>query len=315
MYRQQTRNFRVGLLVLGAVALFVSMLLFVIGGSIRSEKVHYFILYEENVKGMVVGSRVNFQGVPIGAVEDIRFQNGATLVDFSMDPSKGVIQDVTRARLDRAIVTGQVTIELEGYDKDAHELEPYSYIEAAADPMTELMQKGLPGILESIDTLLVETTELVRRVEEVVSADNLERIAGILDRVEGALDTLPPRVEELIVELQGNVARVPALVDRAEQLLGSVHETVDGEDLKGTLAALRRTAEGLDGLRSEAELLLGDARGTLGGARAPLRSALVEGRAALVAVRQLAQRLSDAPSSILYGVENSEISVPARPPR
>ena len=75
------RRFRLGLLTLFAGVAFFGLLGFVLQGVLGNDHVAYFILFEENVKGMVIGSKVNFQGVPIGMVQDIRFQDGRTLVD------------------------------------------------------------------------------------------------------------------------------------------------------------------------------------------------------------------------------------------
>ena len=82
------RRFRLGLFVLGTGGMFVALLAFILQNSLHSERATYFILFEENVKGMVVGSKVNFQGVPIGVVADMRFQDGKTLVELRVDPSR-----------------------------------------------------------------------------------------------------------------------------------------------------------------------------------------------------------------------------------
>ena len=95
----RSRRFRLGLLALLTVTTFVVMLTFVLQGVMREERASYFILFDENVKGMVVGSKVNFQGVPIGMVRDIRFQGGRTKVELSIDPHRAEIQDITKARL------------------------------------------------------------------------------------------------------------------------------------------------------------------------------------------------------------------------
>jgi len=92
---QNSRRFRLGLYVLGAGALFVSLLLFLAQSSFHGERASYFIMFDENVKGMVAGSKVNFQGVPIGVVADLRFQDGRTLVELRVDPTRAAIQDVT----------------------------------------------------------------------------------------------------------------------------------------------------------------------------------------------------------------------------
>ena len=144
--RSRSQQFRVGLMVLASVVTFVGLVLFILGSSLQGEVQRYYILFSENVKGMVIGSKVNFQGVPIGRVTDIRFRSGNTMVEVSVDPSRAVIQNVTVARLDRLLVTGQVTVEFEGYRPDARELPEGAVIPARANAIRELTT-GLPDVM------------------------------------------------------------------------------------------------------------------------------------------------------------------------
>jgi hypothetical protein len=51
-----SRRFRLGLLALLSGLTFCVMLLFVLNGVLRQDRSSYFILFEENVKGMVIGA-------------------------------------------------------------------------------------------------------------------------------------------------------------------------------------------------------------------------------------------------------------------
>ena len=63
-----------GALLLGTAALFVGLLAYVVGVSVAADRSSYYLLFIENVKGLVPGSKVNFQGIPVGSVVDIRFK-------------------------------------------------------------------------------------------------------------------------------------------------------------------------------------------------------------------------------------------------
>ena len=148
-----SRRFRLGLFVLGAGSLFVALLAFILQNSLNVERATYFIVFQENVKGMVAGSKVNFQGVPIGVVRDIRFQDGKTVVELRVDPSRATIQDVTTARMDRLLVTGQVTIELEGYGAKGRPLPPGSFVQTKGDPLSSLTG-SIPEVVDRAVTSL-----------------------------------------------------------------------------------------------------------------------------------------------------------------
>src|SRR5262245_33590827 len=98
-YSTHARRFRVGMLVLGCVSLFLAMVAFVLRRGFAEQLVEYRIAFADSVKGMVVGSKVNFQGVPIGDVADIRFVRGRTMVTIRVDAKKASLQTVTKARL------------------------------------------------------------------------------------------------------------------------------------------------------------------------------------------------------------------------
>ncbi|MCA8949444.1 MAG: MCE family protein, partial [Planctomycetes bacterium] len=176
---ESARRFRLGLFVLAAAGLFVVLLGFVLEGTLSNQRATYFIMFEENVKGMVVGSKVNFQGVPVGVVGDMRFQDGKTLVELNIDPTRASVQDVTKARMDRLLVTGQVTIELEGYEETGRPLPPGSVIQPKVDPMSSL-KATIPEVVDHAAGVLQRLEGVVAAAEDLLSPANREHVAAIL---------------------------------------------------------------------------------------------------------------------------------------
>jgi len=183
------RRFRLGLFVLVTGALFVALLGFILQSSFSAVRADYYIVFHENVKGMVIGSRVNFQGVPIGVVSDMRFQKGNTLVTVRVDPTRADIQNITRARMDRLLVTGQVTVELEGYGPEGKSLAPESHIEPKEDPIHALTA-SLPDFVQQAGSLLVRVDATFQRLEQMLGDENQARVAAILASTERATRTL-----------------------------------------------------------------------------------------------------------------------------
>lgn len=286
------RRFRVGLLVIGATALFAGMIVFVIGASFGSRTHDYYVLFDENVKGMVVGSRVNFQGVPVGTVQDIRFQNGKTRVKIGVDPDLAEIQEVTRARLDRLLVTGQVTVELEGYEYGGKSLRDGSVIPPKDSPMNQLTS-SLPVVVEHADLLLVRATSVLGKLEALLSEPNLRSISGLLANLDRTTAALPQQLDDTVRDLRRAVAAVGELAG-------------DGE-VHATLAAAQRALGRVEALGEEARALVAGNRRGVGEALAALRETLHE-------VRGLARALGLAPSSLLYGRQVDELRVEAAAP-
>lgn len=262
------RRFRLGLYVLGTGTLFVGLLAFILQNSLHGERADYFILFRENVKGMVVGSKVNFQGVPIGVVKDMRFQDGKTLVELRVDPSRANIQDITQARMDRLLVTGQVTVELEGYGPEGRSLAPGSFIQPKDDPMHSLTA-SLPEVVDRAATVLDRIDRVLQGAEALLGADNQARIAAILDdchRLTTALaDETAPAATAMLRDASASARAIEALTP---ELTAMLRETT-------SLAA---------------------------GLRGPAQAALTNFRTALEDVRGLARQLKLAPDSLLFGV-------------
>jgi ABC-type transporter Mla subunit MlaD len=267
------RRFRIGLFVLGAGGLFVALLGFVASSGLSTERAVYHILFAENVKGMVVGSRVNFQGVPIGVVGDIRFQDGKTLVELRVDPTRCCIQHETTARLDRLLVTGQVTIELEGYGQHGKALAPGSFIEPKEDPMHALTA-SIPEVVDRAADVLARLDSMLARTERLLDDHNLTKVAAILDDLAGAAADLRS-----------------STVPEATALLR------DGR------AATAHWGQ----LPAEMQPLLHEATALAQSLRGPTQQALASLRQALDDVRALARQLKLAPDSMLFGVQHPAV--------
>lgn len=263
------RRFRLGLFVLGSGSLFVLLCAFILQGSLAGDRASYFILFTENVKGMVVGSKVNFQGVPIGVVKDMRFQDGKTLVELRVDPSRASIQDITRARMDRLLVTGQVTVELEGYGADGKPLAPGAFVQPKEDPLHALTA-SLPEVVDRAADVLARIDSMLLRAEMLLGDENQRHVTAILENAERATrqlaDETMPRTNSLLAEATASTRAVGSLAPDAA-------------------ATLR-----------EATALAASLRG-------PAQSALASFRSTLDDLRKLARQLKLAPDSLLFGVQ------------
>ncbi len=310
--RRKTKTFRVGLVVIGTGLMFLGLTAFIVGSSLGNDLVTYEILFEESVKGMVHGSKVNFQGIPVGMVSDIRFERGNTRVQIDIDPEKAVIQDVTRARMDRLLITGQVTVELGGYDAAAKTVPPGALIPAGVSAFDEFAQ-SLPEVVADADDLLVALTKLTQRLSEVFDESNREALASTLGHLERASRSLAEDLPPVLAETRATVAGLAPAVRRMESSFAAVGAAAGGEDLRQALRGFRTAMHGVDRVESEVLALVGDLRGLLGSSRSGWFGTLGMVRQALDEVRMLARNLRLAPSSLVFGRAGNEITVSPRP--
>ncbi|MFK7742029.1 MAG: MlaD family protein [Planctomycetota bacterium] len=299
MEHDRSRRFRLGLFALGAAGLFVALLAFILQSSFDGDRSSYYIVFQDNVKGMVVGSKVNFQGVPIGVVSDMRFQQGKTLVELRVDPSRAEIQDVTRARMDRLLVTGQVTVELEGFSGEGRPIPPGSFIEPKEDPLNSLMKTSLPEVVAQASRVLARLEAVLGNTEKLLGDGNRGRVEQLLDSGERAASEFAertlPELHALMADARRTVAASQGTAEAATVALESVAASVAS----------------LQSLQGPATALLREAAAVVGGVRGPALATFAGLRSALDDLRGLLRQLKLAPDSLLFGVRPAA----ARPPR
>ena len=270
----------IGTFVLGAMALLVVVLLLIGTGRIFRDTRQAVAYFDSSVRGLQVGSRVVFQGVPIGRVVDITvvvdtkelelsipvvLELDRTMLDFVGDPGD---PDKLYERLDRlverglraqlvvdSLVTGQVLIEVR-----FHPNAPAVYRAPAGDDMYEMptIPSDLQVVMEKVADLVgtveeMPVEELMQRLlgavtalEELVSSEKVASIVDGLDRFLNSEDT-----QELTASLRGTLTKLDTTLDDASGLLQNADAQVDPlmENLAATL--------------EEVDLTLAEARGAL----------------------------------------------------
>ena len=288
----QSRRFRLGLFTAAVGGLFIALLAFILQGSLSESRASYYILFRENVKGMVVGSKVNFQGVPIGVVSDMRFQQGLTLVELRVDPARASIQDITRARMDRLLVTGQVTVELEGYGREGRPLPPGAMIEPKEDPLHALTA-SLPEVVNAAAGVLLRLDRVLARAESALDENNCAHLTAILQHTERAAAELAEQTLPAVSTLIGDMRGVCSNAGDSAQ------------EVTATAQALAASVASLQSVGREATALLRESRGVVASMRGPAVHTLAGTRAALDDLRAVLRQLKLAPDSLLFGVRHA----------
>jgi len=302
---QRKRYFRVGLLLTVFGGVFLALVAFVIGQGLHSDRVEYHILFEENVKGMVVGSKVNYQGVPTGVVTDIRFQGGFTHVTLSLDPTKATVYDVTRARLDRLLVTGQITVELEGWSEEARPLPAGSMIEPKQDPLHSLTTKAIPNAIVQSTSVLERADRVLESIELLLSDRNRHRVGAILENLEQATETLPTEIADVLGELHNTLNDARGALDSIDNTAFAYGELAGrAGEMTATLRAARAALEKLGALEASFTRAASEFEGLVATARGPTLGVLQSFRDSLREVQGMVRLLRLAPNSLVFGREH-----------
>ncbi|HEY8240795.1 MAG TPA: MlaD family protein [Kiritimatiellia bacterium] len=294
----------IGAFVMGALALTVIGLLLFGGGKFLKEKQTFVLYFEEPLGGLDVGAPVDFQGVRVGTVTDVRIvidhDTGQirlpVIIDFEPDRAAhwgdktrttpeqraaAYLKRGLRARLgSQSLVTGKLKVEL-GFFPDT----PLKLVKNPYDPYAEI--PTIPGPFTQFKA------ELDKLPLEEIVVDAHRTMAGINRIVNSpAMQSLGTNINELAINMGALTRKLEALplgetledfrtVTRSREFLDAI------TNLNGTLEA--------------SQVLLRKMERESGPLQVELFAAMNEMARASDSLRQLAETIELQPESILRG--------------
>lgn len=319
----------IGSFVVGAIMLVVIGVLIFGSGQFFTQTVPYVMYFDGDIKGLRVGASVDFQGVQVGTVADIkavidRQQRQVRIpvqVEFSPDrlevvgqrhddPEEAInalVERGMRAQLQlESVVTGQLFVQL-GFFPTAPAkpvtIDPLTHLPEIPTTPTTLQQveQTVRGALEKIgqlplDQMVADLQKTLRGIERLVNAPE------ILETVRNLNATLT-EVRQLVQRVEKQVGPVTTSVTDAMGNVGRFAQNADVE-AKALSGSLQETLEIARGTLTQAQESLGAVQG-VAAPTSPVRYQLVrtlrELSDAARALRALADYLERNPSAILFG--------------
>ena len=244
------------LLVTAAVVLIIWLARF--GEGDRKE---YDIFFKSSVSGLATGSGVSYSGVPVGQVKAIKlWENDPEFVRvrISVDDQVPILQG-TMATVSSIGFTGVSEIQLSGATKGAPPI-----VEDGPEgvPVIPTKPGALGELLNSAPVLLERISTLTERLTELLSEDNQESFAQLLNNVESITGTFAKQAPELSAALKearlamvqaGDAAqKVGNLADSTDKLVNSDGQQLTAE-LRKTMASARQSMAALEATAKAAQ--------------------------------------------------------------
>jgi phospholipid/cholesterol/gamma-HCH transport system substrate-binding protein len=250
--------------MVGAVtlAMLAGLLLFTvwIAGLSNKQTKCFDIYFAQEVSGLNKGSNVSFSGVPVGQVAQISLLPNRpefVWVRIEVDDETPVLQGTT-AQIKGVGFTGVSEIQLGGAVKGAR---PITQLGPQGCPVIPASSGGLGALLNSAPELIDRIQRLTERLTELLSDENQNAIADILENVERTTEVLAERAPDLAdamadarvaVRQAGQAAeRVSVLADSTNALVVEQGRPA-AEDLRKAIAAVERSANNLDSMIADA---------------------------------------------------------------
>jgi len=310
----------IGAFVVGAVILAVTAVLLLGKGELFVEKPRFVLYFKGSVKGLNIGSPVNFRGVNIGTVTNIQLVMGISKADIKIpvtieiNPANfllsdemikemaespkerlgGLIHAGLRAQLQQqSLLTGQLLIQLDFYPDTAVVLvgdTKYPEIPTIPTPIERFTRK-----LEDIpvDQLINNITSITEGLKQLVNSPELHQSLLSLNETLYNINRImkSPELQKSIVSLHAALDDLGSLarnVNKQVEPLGSeLHATLNETRL--VMSQARATLESAQHLVSDQKLLYA------------IDNALAEITSAARSVRDLTDFLERQPQSLLRG--------------
>jgi len=223
----------------------------------------YDIYFEGAVAGLKPGNAVQYRGIPVGGVIDMRIDpDDVERVLVTIEVAAGTpIREDTEATLALQGITGLSYIQLTGGTQAAAELK------AAAGqrrPVIKSRPSELAAIFEAAPEMLNRAIEVIAMLEKLLGPENQQRIGNILDNIEnttGALSDSGGDIDTLLREGAGAVADVRKLTS----VLADNSDEIDTllEESAGTMKDVHELTTALAGSSDDLKTLISESSGTM----------------------------------------------------
>lgn len=310
----------IGAFVVGAMVLAITAILLLGSGDLFVQKPRFVLYFKGSVKGLNVGSPVNFRGVNIGTVTNVQLvmgESGADIripVTIEINPgsfirSEQMIGGMTESRKEKlaelidagmraqlqlqSLLTGRLFIQLDFYPGTPVDLvgdNRYPEIPTIPTPIEKITKKLEDFPVEQVMNNIISTSKgLNKLVNSPELYQSIQSLNEILENIERLVKS--QEFQESITSLHnalddlGSLART--VDSRVEPLSSELHATLNETRL--AMSQARDTLESAQDLVSDQKLLFA------------LDNALAEITSAARSVRDLTDFLERQPQSILRG--------------
>ncbi|MDR2032465.1 MAG: MCE family protein [Azoarcus sp.] len=264
----------------------------------------YDIVFDEAVSGLSKGSAVEFKGIRIGTVDDLRLDPAdprRVRARVHIDSAAPVYED-TRARLHTASITGLSTIRLT--TGSGAPLRP----QPGEIPLIGTEPSSLSKLLDGGEDVIANVNGALVNVQRLFSQSNIASIGHSLENLERTTAVLAAERDEIrqaLRQLARASEQANVVLGDASQLLRAANRLLDGQG-RTALDSAQRAMSALERTTQSVEKLLADNHAPLEAglaALADLGPAVTELRATLASLRVIARRLEERPADYLLGLE------------
>lgn len=276
---------------------------------------YYIEFVDYPVSGLQVGGTVNYQGIKVGRVEDIKIDPDDVLkvqVRINIEPGTP-IKDDTEAVLSLIGITGLKAVEIRGGTNEARTIKPGGNIKAGSTMIDDISERAI-SIAEKIDLIAANINEITNEQNRENLAKILQETSGILEttsiKLSGTLDAfsrianntadltddLSRNMDFLTQNLAGNINDIS---DSAVESLDTIAKTLNDE----LVLITRNLNQNVNDISDQAQYLMQDTRFHLNNVGQNTNTLVLESTEQIVQVSASINRSLDTINQLLSSEE------------
>jgi len=297
----------VGAFVVGATFLLIGALVLFSSGRLLEKRPKFVCFFSGSVKGLNVGSPVNYRGVRVGSVIDITVNLDAKDLEsyvpvfFELDPDRFSILNLPetentsvnigrlidkglKVQLDlQSMVTGQLMLNMDIMPEEPVNLRGIDMgVPEIPTVPTQLQQLSKKLQSLRLDEMFQRLSSAIEGIEKIINApeimDSIRGIKETLVGVDRLVDNVNRRMGTVLSSTERAMNNAGAMFSEATTLVRSVDAQVEpiGEDVDKAAKSLIRILDNLDAhvetITQTIQQVAGRAQGTLDQATSTLAS-------------------------------------------
>jgi len=259
----------------------------------------YLVIFNEPVTGLSEGSTVQYNGISVGTVQKLRLAPDdprRVIAQLRLQADAPIKAD-TRAKISMPSLTGSPIIQLTGGSPGSPAL---ADVDPREIPVIQTEASALQNIADTAN-------RLVARLDQVLSEENVKRVAATLANIE----SMTGAVAEQREDLRAMIVNARQASEQLQTTLATTNRAVEDIDrelvakLPGLVSRLDSTLNSLDSAAGNADAILGENRAAINSfandGLAQLGPTLGELRLLVRDLRRISDQFDAGPARYLLG--------------
>jgi len=273
----------------------------------------YFARFSGSVSQLRVDSTVNFGGIPVGRVTDVRIDpedSALARVDFEVRAGTPIRVD-SQATLELQSLAGGVGMSVSRGSSSQNLLPAGSEVPAAASALERLTRQA-PDLIAKIDRIANNLNAMLSRENQLALTETLANLRDL----SAGLKERGPQIDALLADSDAAVNRVGDAGDKFSKLAAELQKTLGpaAREAQKAVDAFEKMAKSFEGTSNEMNALVAENREPLrqfsGTALYEATDLLAQMRDLVASMARISQELERDPARFFLSDRNKGVPAP-----